>query len=133
VTTPFTAVRCAEVHAAPGHFQQNSSPSGGIWYSLNRLLGVLIVLILGAISAYRFVPEVSKRRDQQTRVEQLKAEVEKERQLLVRNTRIEELLKHDPEYVALVARDRLDLMKEGETIYRLEPAKPDKARMRLNR
>ena len=86
-----------------------------------------------AIVGYRFLPEVTKRRDQQTRVEQLKAEVEKQRQLLVRNTRIEELLKHDPEYVSLVARDRLDLMKEGETIYRLEAPKPDKGRMRLMR
>lgn len=94
---------------------------------------MLIVLVLATIAAYRFVPEVSKRRVQQTRVDQLKADVERERQLLVRNTRIEELLKHDPEYVGLVARDRLDLMKEGETIYRIEPAKPDKARMRLNR
>jgi cell division protein FtsB len=118
------------VSAAQGHFQ-NSPPSGGIWHSLNRLLFVLIVLVLAMIAAYRFLPEVSKRRDQQTRVEQLKGEVERERQLLVRNIRIEELLKHDPEYVALVARDRLDLMKEGETIYRLEPVKPDKARMRL--
>jgi cell division protein FtsB len=97
------------------------------------LLTVLIVLILGAVAAYRFLPEVSKRRDQQTRVEQLKVAVEKERQLLVRNTRIEDLLKHDPEYVSLVARDRLDLMGADETIYRLEPAKPDKTRMRLNR
>ena len=118
--------------AALGHFQ-HTSHLGGVWHYLNRLLGVLIVLTIGAIAAYRFLPEVSKRRDQQTRVEQLKAEVEKERQMLVRNTRIEELLKHDPEYVALVARDRLDLMKEGETIYRLEPPKPDRAKMKRNR
>jgi hypothetical protein len=32
-----------------------------------------------------------------------------------------------------VARDRLDLMKEGETIYRQEAPKPDKAKMRLQR
>ncbi len=115
--------------AAVSHFQ-NPSPSGGIWHSLNRLLFVLIVLTLAMIAAYRFLPEVSKRRDQQTHVERLKAEVERERQLFMRNTRIEELLKHDPEYVALVARDRLDLMKQGETIYRLEPEKPDKTRMR---
>lgn len=97
------------------------------------MLFILIVLTMALICAYRFLPEVSKRRDQQTRVDQLKADVERERQLLVRNMRIEELLKHDPEYVALVARDRLDLMREGETIYRLEPPKPDKTRMRLNR
>ena len=117
--------------AAHGHFQ-NSSPPEGIWYFLNRLLLALIVIIVGAISAYRFLPEVSKRRDQQVLVEQLKLEVEKERQLLVRNTRAEELLKHDPEYVGLIARDRLDLMKEGETIYRFDPAKPEKSNMHLH-
>ena len=117
--------------AAQGHFQ-STPPSGGIWHSLNRLLFVLIVLVVAMIAAYRFLPEVSKRRDQQTRVDQLKAEVERERQMLVRNLRVEELLKHDPEYVGLVARDRLDLMKDGETIYRLEPPKPDKSRMRRN-
>jgi cell division protein FtsB len=118
------------VSAAHGHFQ-TSSPNGGIWYFLNRLLCVLILLIVGAIAAYHFLPEVSKRRDQQARVEQLKLEVDKQRQLLIRNQRAEELLKHDPEYVGLVARDRLDLMKEGETIYRIDPPKPDRANMRL--
>jgi cell division protein FtsB len=117
------------VSAAHGHFQ-NTSPSGGIWYFLNRLLFVLILLVLGTIAAYHFLPEVSKRRDQQARLEQLKMEVEKQRQLLTRNTRIEELLKHDPDYVGLIARDRLDLMKEGETIYRLDPVMPDRSNMR---
>ncbi|HEY3900961.1 MAG TPA: septum formation initiator family protein [Chthoniobacter sp.] len=87
---------------------------------------------MGTIAAYHFVPEVSKRRDQQARVEELKVEVDKQRQLLVRNSRIEELLKHDPEYIGLVARDRLDLMKEGETIYRIDPPKPDKANMHMH-
>ena len=115
--------------SAQGHFK-NSSPSGGIWYFLNRLLFVLILLVLGAIAAYHFLPEVSKRRDQQARVEALKLEVDQQRQLLIRNTRNEELLKHDPEYVGLIARDRLDLMKEGETIYRIDPVKPDRTTMR---
>ncbi|TCO93552.1 septum formation initiator [Chthoniobacter flavus] len=86
--------------------------------------------MLGAIAAYHFLPEVTKRRDQEARVEQLKLEVEQQRQLLIRNTRIEELLKHDPEYVGLIARDRLDLMKENETIYRIDPAKPDRSAMK---
>jgi cell division protein FtsB len=120
------------VNAAHGH-SQNSPPTRGIWHSLNRLLVTLIALTVLAVVAYRSLPEITKRRDQQLRVEQLKAEVERERQMLLRNTRIEELLKHDPEYVALIARDRLDLMKENETIYRVENAKPDKARMRLTK
>lgn len=35
------------------------------------------------------------------------------------------LLKHDSEYVEIIARDRIGVMKEGETIYRLDtPAAP---------
>ena len=110
--------------AAPGHFQ-NTAPSGGIWHSLNRLLFVLIVLVADDDRGYRFLPEVSKRRDQQTRVEQLKAEVEKERQLLARNTRDRGIAQaRSANTSASIARDRLDLMKEGETIYRLDPPKP---------
>jgi cell division protein FtsB len=120
------------VNAALGHFQ-NPAPSGGIWHSLNRFLIVLIVLVLAMIAAYRFLPEISKRRDQQTHVERLKTEVERERQLLTRNMRIEESLKHDPEYVATVARDKLDLMKPGEVIYRLPAAVPEISQMRRNR
>jgi cell division protein FtsB len=112
---------------------QNPSPTGGIWHSLNRFLFTLIVLTVAALVGYRFLPEVSKRREQQERVEQLKVEVEKERQLLVLNTRKKELLNYDAEYLGLVARDRLDLMKEGETIYRLDAPKQDKSKMRLNR
>ncbi len=36
-------------------------------------------------------------------------------------------LKTDPTYLETIARDRLDLMKEGETIFRLEPSKATKS------
>ena len=100
-----------------------TSPSGGIWHSLNRFLFTLIVLTVLTAIGYRMLPEIGKRREQQARVDELKAQVEREKQILARNTREENLLKHDPEYVGLIARDRLDLMREGETIYRLDGGK----------
>ncbi len=99
------------------------SPAGGIWHSLNRFLFTLIVLTFLTTVAYRMLPEISKRKEQQDRIGELTAQVEKEKEILTRNLREENLLKHDPEYVGLIARDRLDLMKEGETIYRLDGAK----------
>ncbi len=102
---------------------QNSSPVGGIWHSLNRFVFTLIVLTLLATMAYRMLPEIRKRKDQQARVDELIAMVEKEKAVLTRNQREENLLKHDPEYVGLIARDRLDLMGDGETIYRLDGPK----------
>ena len=69
------------------------------------------------------LPEIGKRKEQQARVDELRGIVDKERQALARNLREESLLKLDPEYVGLIARDRLDLMREGETIYRLDGPK----------
>ncbi len=76
-----------------------------------------------ATVGYRMLPEISKRKEQQARVDELKGQVARQREVLNRNLREESLLKLDPEYVGLIARDRLDLMRDGETIYRLEGTK----------
>jgi cell division protein FtsB len=49
-----------------------------------------------------------------------------------RYEREEKLLRLDPEFISLIARDRLDLMKEGETIFRVDPLKPARSQMKLN-
>ncbi len=103
-----------------------------MWPSLNRFLAVLIVVTMLAGVTYRYVPELQKRRPLESRIEQLALEIAQQKQLLARHTLEENLLKRDPEYVGLVARDRLDLMKEGETIFRIEPSRPDPAKMHLN-
>lgn len=117
---------------AQSHFR-SVTPQGGIWHSLNRLLITLILLVIAALAALRFSPVLTERRALQTRLSELTAEVEHERQLLARNLRDEKLLKVDPEFAAIFARDRLDLMAEGETIYRFSPPPVDKTKMRLNR
>lgn len=105
---------------------------GGLWTSLNRFLATLIFVIFATAVGYRMFPEVGKRREQESRIEALMAEIDLQKQLLTRRTREEKLLKSDPEYLGLVARDRLDLMKEGETIFRIDPPKVDISKMRLN-
>ena len=90
------------------------------------VVGVLGVLVI------RFNPENAKRRAQLAILDQLKLDVEQARQELARNTREEEMLKHDREYLETISRDRLDLMKEGETIYRLDPPRVEKGKMRLH-
>jgi cell division protein FtsB len=104
----------------------------GIWHSLNKIVFVLICLCLTVPIGYAFLPEVSKRKEQRQRIAQLKTEVEQRRQVLARYERDARLLVSSSEYAGLIARDKLDLMKEGETIYRLEPAKPDPAKLRKN-
>ena len=96
----------------------------GIWPSLNKFLIVLILFTITIPIAYSFMPEVKRRTDAATRIEELNAQVDDARLRLARLDREEFLLRNDREYVGTIARDRLDLMKDGETIYRIEAPKP---------
>jgi len=49
-------------------------------------------------------------------IDKLQAQRDEQQVLLSRQTREVNLLKTDPAYLETIARDRLDLMKEGETI-----------------
>jgi cell division protein FtsB len=104
-----------------------------VWHSLNRLLVALIAFTAVTLIACAFVPELKNSQEQSDRVDQLQAQISKERDLLAEHTRQVELLQGDPEYIETIARDRLDMMKEGETIYRIDPAPtPDQSQMHLN-
>ncbi|MEQ1860663.1 MAG: septum formation initiator family protein [Chthoniobacteraceae bacterium] len=110
----------------------NNQPNGGIWNSLNRLVIALILMCASVPVAYSFLPEVTKRKEQRQRIESLKADLEREKMQLARFEREETLMRRDSDYAGLIARDKLDLMKEGETIYRLDPPKIDPAKLRRN-
>ena len=97
-----------------------SKPREGIWYSLNRFVLTLIVLSAAVRISYAFLPEVKNREEQKKTIEKLHADIESQQMLLNRREREEQLLLRNTEYIGILARDRLDLMKEGETIYRLD-------------
>ena len=111
---------------------QEEPEQGGIWASLNRFLAVLITITILAVVGYRYLPELGKRREQEARIEALTIEIGKQERRLAIQTLEENLLKRDKEYNGLKARDQLDLMKEGETIYRIEPSRIDASRMHRN-
>ena len=92
-----------------------------VWQRLNRILGVLLVIAgwLGIISL--FVPPYKKLMQSRSEIDNLQAQANQQKLLLARQTREVNLLQRDPAYLETIARDRLDLMKEGEVIFRLEP------------
>ncbi len=67
------------------------------------------------------MPQYKKLTQSRDDIDTLQAQVTEQKMLLARQTREVNLLKTDPTYLETIARDRLDLMKEGETIFRLEP------------
>ena len=94
-----------------------------VWQRLNRTLKVLLVLAIWLIIVSLFVPPYKKLMQSRAEIDNLQQQVNEQQNLLAHQTREINLLKTDATYLETVARDRLDLMKEGETIFRLEPAR----------
>jgi cell division protein FtsB len=109
----------------------NPAP-GGLWVSLNRFLLVLIAVTVLTAVGYRYLPEVNTRNAQELQLAALKGEIEHQKQLLARRMREEALLKRDSEYIGMIARDQLDVMRPNETVYRVELSRPELARMKRN-
>lgn len=91
--------------------------------ALNRVLMFLTFVGIICIIALWFYPEL-KRRDAMVRnLEEKEAILAAEEAKNRQQTREVYLLENDREYIETIARDRLDMMKDGETIYRLDTPK----------
>jgi cell division protein FtsB len=104
--------------AVAGDFKTRRQES--VWHFLNRLVFTLILFAVITATICIFLPEMKKRSDQYSRIEHLKTEIAREKKVLDQRTREIDLLQNDPVYVEALARDRLDLMKEDETIFRFQ-------------
>ena len=92
-----------------------------VWQRLNSILRVLLAVAVVLVILSLFLPLSKKRTQSQAEIDNLQGQVNDQKILLARQTREVNLLKTDPTYLETITRDRLDLMKEGETIFRLEP------------
>ena len=97
-----------------------------VWQRLNSILRVLLALAALLVIVSLFLPLSKKRAQSQVELDKLQAQVNDQKMMLARQTREVNLLKTDPAFLETKARDRLDLMKEGETIFRLEQLPPPK-------
>ena len=84
------------------------------------------MLAIWLIIVSLFVPPYKKLMQSRAEIDNLQKQVQEQQNLLAHQTREINLLKTDPTYLETVARDRLDLMKEGETIFRLESPRTSK-------
>lgn len=124
MTKRFTAVRCAEVD----HVDFRARREATVWQRLNRILLALLVIALWLGIVSLFVPPYKRLTRSRAEIETLQTQVGEQKGLLARQTREIYLLKTDATYLETIARDRLDMMKEGETIFRLETPQAGKAK-----
>ncbi len=108
-----------------GYYEDDYEPPHvSIWQRINRLLWVLLILTMVAFIIGSFLPELQKQRTEQEARARLHRLIDEQSALKSRNKRQIGWLENDPEYLATLIRDKFDMMKEGETILRLESAKP---------
>ena len=88
---------------------------------LTRILYLLVLVAALILLVCWFLPLVKERQRQQVALQNLKQQVEQERATYNKQSKKLTLLENDPAYMELLARDKLDLMKPGETIFRMEP------------
>jgi len=99
-----------------------------VWQRLNRILRVLLVLAVWLVIVSLFVPPYKRLVQSRAEIDNLQQQVNEQQTLLSRQTREVNMLKTDATYLETIARDRLDLMKDGETIFRLEAPRAAKAK-----
>ena len=94
----------------------DQAPPESIWQRLNRLLWVLLILTVVVVIISAFLPELQKQRTERAELDRLHRLVDEQKALHSKYTREVSWLQNDPEYLGIIARDRLNLMKEGESI-----------------
>ncbi|HEX8280626.1 MAG TPA: septum formation initiator family protein [Chthoniobacterales bacterium] len=104
----------------PGYGDFRARREASLWQQANRILRALLCVAVALIIVSLFIPQHKKLTQSRGAIETLQAQVAEQKMLLARQTREVTLLKTDPTYLETIARDRLDLMKEGETVFRLE-------------
>ena len=95
------------------------------WHALNRLVLLLICVGLAAAVGLAMIPEWKRLEGMRATLADKQTERDQELTLQRKQQREVQLLQNNPEYLELVARDKLDLMKEGETIFRLQGARAE--------
>jgi len=104
----------------PGYGDFRARREASIWQRLNRVLRALLAVAFILVIVSLFLPQQKKLTQSRSQIDGLQAQASELKMLLARQTREVNLLKTDSGYLEMIARDRLDLMKEGETIFRLE-------------
>ncbi len=101
----------------------DAHPPVSIWQRINRLLWVLLILAMVAMVIGAFLPELQEQRNEREKRADLRRQIDEQQDLHDRLGRQIDWLKYSPEYLAIIARDKLEMKQEGETILRMEPAK----------
>src|SRR5882757_1959413 len=87
----------------------------GFWQGLNSILVGLVAVGLLAVVVLQFYPQIEYRNKMVRELDQKKRDLAAEELVNKHRTREVYLLENDKKYIETIARDKLDMMKDGET------------------
>lgn len=96
------------------------SRRGGFISIVNQALIALIILVVVGTLTYRYLPQTHEAKQFEERAAKLEVEYLEAVERLRHHEREERFLQANMEYLAVIARDKLDMMQSGETIYRID-------------
>ncbi len=102
--------------------RQRSEPV--FWKAVNRFLAITALIAAICLIILSFAPELARRSRMLAALDSDNQELAAQQLTLRQREREIQLLEKDPEYVETIARDKLDLMKDGETIFRFDKKSP---------
>ena len=103
------------------YVEEYEPPTVTIWQRINRLLWVVIVLTVVALIIGAFLPELEKQREERRKNEDLQRSIDQQKAINTHLRNQTTWLANDPEYLANYARDKMNMMKDGESILVIDP------------
>ena len=103
--------------------EEYEPPTVTIWQRINRLLWVIIVLTVVVLIIGAFMPVREKQLEEQRKNEDLQHSIDQQKAINRRLQNQAVWLVNDPDYLAIYARDKHGMMREGETVLVIDPPK----------
>ena len=103
--------------------EEYEPPTVTVWQRINRLLWVVIVLTVVALIIGSFLPELEKQREERRKNDDLQRSIDQQKAINRHLQNQVGWLQNDPDYLAIFARDKRNMMKDGESILVVDPPK----------
>jgi len=100
----------------------NDSHTDWLRLLLNRILYILLIAAILILMTCWFLPLLKERQKQQLALQSLEQQLAQEKLVYKREQKKLAWIQNDPNYLELLARDKLDLKKPEEKIFRVEPS-----------
>ncbi len=103
--------------------EEYEPPTVTVWQRINRLLWVVIVLTVVVLIIGAFMPELEKQREERRKNDDLQRSIDQQKAVNRHLQNRVGWLQNDPDYLAIFARDKRNMMKDGESILIIDPPK----------